>query len=77
MKLSYKKLWKLLIDRGIKKGDLREMAQISQSTMAKLAKDEVVNTSIIIKICTVLDCDVGDISEIAISSENEENKDDQ
>lgn len=73
MKLSYKKLWKLLIDRGIKKGDLKNMAQISQSTMAKLARDEVVNTSILIRICTALHCDVGDITELAEDLEDKGN----
>lgn len=64
MKVSYKKLWKLLIDRNMKKGELRDLSQISQSTMAKLAKDENVTTDILVRICTILKCDIGDIAEI-------------
>lgn len=61
MSISYKKLWKLLIDRDLKKKDLRQMAGISASSITKLGKDENVNTEILERICKALDCDVSDI----------------
>lgn len=64
MKLSYNKLWKLLIDKGLTKTKLREMAGISSSSMAKLTNCGNVTTEVLIKICRVLDCDISDISEI-------------
>lgn len=64
MSISYKKLWKLLIDRDMKKKDLREAAGISTASMAKLGKNENVNTDILIKVCKALDCDISDIMEI-------------
>jgi putative transcriptional regulator len=64
MAVSYKKLWKLLIDKDMKKKDLREAASISTSTMAKLSKNENVNTDILVKICKALNCDIADIMEI-------------
>ncbi|MBR6528351.1 MAG: helix-turn-helix transcriptional regulator [Lachnospiraceae bacterium] len=64
MKISYKKLWKLLIDRDLLKKDLAEMAQISAASIAKLGRNENVNTEILLKICTALECDISDIMEI-------------
>ena len=64
MAVSYKKLWKLLIDRDMKKKDLCEAAGISHASVAKLGKNENVNTEIIQKICVALQCDVSDIMEI-------------
>lgn len=64
MAVSYKKLWKLLIDRDMKKKDLREAAGISPTSIAKLGKNENVNTDILVKVCLALDCDIGDIMEI-------------
>jgi len=64
MKMSYKKLWKLLIDRDMKKTDLRKLAGISSSSLAKLGKDENVTTEVLVKICTALNCDTSDIMEI-------------
>jgi len=64
MSISYKKLWKLLIDRDMKKKDLRETAGISTASMAKLGKNENVNTDILIKVCKALNCDISDIMEI-------------
>ena len=64
MNVSYKKLWKLLIDKDMKKKDLREAAAISTSSMAKLGKNENVNTEILVKICKALNCDISDIMEI-------------
>jgi putative transcriptional regulator len=64
MAVSYKKLWKLLIDKNMKKKDLREATGISTTTLAKLGKDENVSTEILAKICKTLECDVGDIVEM-------------
>ena len=64
MGASYKKLWHLLIDRGMKKRELCELAGISTSSLAKLGKGENVNTDILIKICHALNCDIDDIMEI-------------
>lgn len=63
MKMSYNKLWKLLIDKQMKKSDLRKNAGISSSSLAKLTKDENVTTEVLAKICNELKCDVGDIME--------------
>ena len=63
MAISYKKLWKLLIDRDMKKKDLKRMAGISSSSIAKLGKNENVNTEILVKICSALNCDFCDIME--------------
>lgn len=64
MIVSYKKLWKLLIDKNMKKKDLRALTGISTTTLAKLGKDENVSTDILAKICKALECDVGDIMEM-------------
>ncbi|MCI2105511.1 MAG: helix-turn-helix transcriptional regulator [Intestinimonas sp.] len=64
MAVSYKKLWKLLIDENMKKKDLRAATGISTTTLAKLGKDENVSTEILSKICAALNCDVGDIMEM-------------
>jgi len=64
MKLSYNKLWKLLIDKGMKKKDLREATGISANTVARMGKNEVVSLEVLMKICGALDCDIGDILEV-------------
>lgn len=64
MKLSYNKLWKLLIDKGWTKSKLREESTISSSSMAKITKGENVTTKVLLKICKALDCDISDIMEI-------------
>jgi len=64
MSVSYKKIFKLLIDRNIRKKDLKEMASIGNSTMTKLANNENVIMEVIAKICTALKCEMGDIVEI-------------
>lgn len=63
MGLSYNKLWKLLIDKGIKKSQLSEITGISRSTIAKLNNGENVNTKILERICESLNCDISDIVE--------------
>lgn len=64
MALCYNKLWKLLIDRGMNKTDLREMTGLSQSTIAKLVNGENVNVEVLERICKALNCEVGDIVEL-------------
>ena len=64
MSVSYKKLWKLLIDRDMKKKDLCNAAGISHTSMAKLGKNENVTTYVLVKICTALNCDISDIMEL-------------
>jgi putative transcriptional regulator len=63
MKMSYKKLWKLLIDRDMKQTDLRKMAGISSSSLAKLGKDENVTTDVLLRICESLNVNLNDIVE--------------
>ncbi|MGN0768438.1 MAG: helix-turn-helix domain-containing protein [Christensenellales bacterium] len=70
MAVSYKKLWKLLIDKDMKKKDLRLATGITTTALAKLGKNEHVNTEILAKICKVLECDIGDIMEI-VEEEND------
>jgi DNA-binding Xre family transcriptional regulator len=64
MAASYKKLWKLLIDKEMKKEDLRKAAGITTTAMAKLGRNETVHMDILLKICKALECDISDIMEI-------------
>ena len=64
MAVSYKKLWKLLIDKDMKKKDLRIATGMTTTALAKLGKNEHVNTEILAKICKVLECNIEDIIEI-------------
>ena len=64
MSVSYKKLFKLLIDKDLKKKDLREMAGIGNSTMTKLANNENVTMEVMAKICSALDRKIDDVVEI-------------
>ena len=61
---SYNRLWKLLIDRDLMKKDLAEKAGISSASIAKLGRNENVNTDILLKICKALECDISDIMEV-------------
>ena len=70
MAVSYKKLWKLLIDKDMKKMDLRAATGISTTTLARLSKDEHVGTEILAKICKALECNIGDIMDITDESDN-------
>ena len=65
MNLSYNKLWKLLIDKNLKKSELHKLTGISQSTIAKLVKGENVNTNVLVRICQILNCDICDIVEVS------------
>ena len=64
MAASYKKLWKLLIDRDMKKEDLRVAAGITTTAMAKMGKNETVHMDVLLKIYKALDCGIDDILEI-------------
>ena len=70
-KVSYKKLWKLLIDRDMKKKDLQEAAGISSSSVSKLSKNGHVSMEVLIKICTALDVDFSEIMELLPNKEDE------
>jgi len=64
MYISYNKLWKLLIDKGMNKQSLREISGISSASIAKLGKGENITTDVLLKICKALDCDITDIMKI-------------
>ena len=65
MAVSYNKLWKLLIDKGMTKTELRLQTDMSTATLAKMSKNEVVSMDVMLRICKVLDCNVGDIMDAA------------
>ena len=69
MKVSYKKLWKLLIDRDMKKRDLQELTRISSSSIAKLSKNEYVSMEVLVKVCTALNVDFAEVVEL-VQNEN-------
>ena len=70
MGISYKKLWKLLIDRNMKKKELQRLSGVSAASITKLGRNENVNTQILEKICLALECDISDIMEIESSDKN-------
>ena len=69
MKISYKRLWKLLIDKDMMKKELAAKARISSASIAKLRRNENVNTDILLKICCALNCDVSDIMEVILEED--------
>ncbi|WP_368390296.1 helix-turn-helix domain-containing protein [Thomasclavelia ramosa] len=64
MEVSYKKLWKILIDKEMKKKDLQAAAGISWASVTKLSKGENVSMEVLIKVCKVLECNIGDIMDL-------------
>lgn len=72
MEVSYKKLWKILIDKDMKKKDLQAAAGISWASVAKLSKNETVSMDVLMKVCKVLECNIGDIVDL-IPMEEENN----
>lgn len=70
MSVTYKKLWKLLIDKNMIKKQLREQAGLTTNVIAKLGKDENVSTEVLCKICKALDCGLDDIIEIVPDEED-------
>lgn len=71
MTVSYKKLWKLLIDKDMMKKDLQQQAGVSWATITKMSKGETVSTEVLMKVCQVLDCNVGDIMDFVNTGEEE------
>ena len=71
VEVSYKKLWKILIDKDMKKKDLQASAGISWASVTKLSKGERVRMEVLMKICKTLNCDIGDIVELIPTDENE------
>ena len=69
MEISYKKVWKMLIDKVWKKKDLQSAAGISWASVTKLSKGEPVSMDVLIKICTVLECNIGDIMDLVPEEE--------
>ena len=77
MRISYNKLWKMLIDKNMKKSDLKEKAGISSASLAKLGKGANITTDVLLKICEYLNCDIADIVEVVpddITDESSESK---
>lgn len=64
MEVSYKKLWKILIDKDMKKKDLQAVASISWASVTKLSKGEVVSMEVLMKVCKALNCNIGDIMDL-------------
>ena len=75
MSISYKKLWKLLIDKDMKRKDLREATGISTASMAKLSKNENLTTDVLLRICDALKCDISDIMEVSLDDEDQSGSD--
>ena len=69
MEVSYKRLWKLLIDKDMKKRDLEAKANIGKSTIAKMTRGEHISMDVLLKICAALNCDFGDIIEAVPNKE--------
>jgi len=76
LKVSYKRLWHLLIERDMTRQELRRLIGVSSSTIAKVAKNENVNTDVLLKICEVLCCNFGDIMD-AVPVDGDENTEHQ
>ena len=71
MEVSYKKLWKILIDKDMKKKDLQAAAGISWASVTKLSKGETVSMEVLMKVCKTLNGDIGDIMELIPTEDNE------
>ena len=72
--LSYNGLWKMLIDRNMKKGELQEISDVSAASIAKMGRCENVTTDVLLRICEALDCNIEDIMErIPLQQDKEKN----
>ena len=71
LQICYKKLWKLLIDKEMKKGDLQKAAGISWASVTKLSKSEPVSMEVLMKICSALNCNIGDIMDLIPGGQEE------
>lgn len=74
MGVSYKRLWKLLIDKEIKKTKMAEEIGISTSTLSKLNRDEYVSLDVLVRICTYLSCQISDMCEVTYEKHRDEVK---
>lgn len=63
MEVNYNKLWKQMIDKGMKKSDLRELTGIGTNTLAKISKNQPVSMEVLMKLCEKLECDISDVCE--------------
>lgn len=73
--ISYNKLWKLLIDKNMNKQDLKNISGISTASIAKLGKGENITTTVLLKICNALECDIADIMEVIVDDVQKDNND--
>ena len=64
MKVSYNKLWKLLVDKKMSKADLRKTAEIAPNTLTKMRKDEPVSIDVLLRVCDKLDCNIGEMMDV-------------
>ena len=71
MGVSYKKLWKILIDKDMKKKDLQEKAGISWASVTKMSKGETVSMEVLLKVCKTLECNIGDIMDVISEKQGE------
>ena len=74
MRVSYNKLWKLLIDKNMKKMELLEAVEMSPNTLAKLRRNEDVSMDVLKRICEYLECDIGDIMELIPEKDGEKSR---
>jgi DNA-binding Xre family transcriptional regulator len=70
MSVSYNKLWKLLIDKNMNKTELKNITSMGSTTLSKLSKNQIVSMEVILKICDVLQCNVGDIMDASKTRED-------
>jgi len=70
MSVSYKKLWKLLIDRNMKKKDLCKAADVSTSSIAKMGRGKTISMDVMVRICHALECNIGDVMDVIPCSEH-------
>ena len=71
MGVSYKKLWKILIDKDMKKKDLQEKAGISWASVSKMSKEETVSMEVLLKVCKTLECNIGDIMDVTCEKQGD------
>ena len=70
MKVSYNKLWKMLIDKNMNKRELKQLSGVSTASIAKLGKGKNITTDVLLKICKALRCDISDIMEIQFKEDD-------
>jgi DNA-binding Xre family transcriptional regulator len=74
MKMCYNRLWKLLIDKGLSKTDLKKISGVNTTSIAKMGKGENIQTDVLIKICKALNCNTDDIMEVVESIPKQERR---